>query len=664
MGSHDPGTTTTVPIDIMAEFNLEQQRALAIASARLRLQDEEAATSGNTLQDESSGIGDFLSAHAKAAGRGLGLSGRAGLSGVGLGGLANIVGLPQPESSTERVVQDVASTIAGGGVVGAGAKTLARGAQGITQPILNMIAANPGAQAVASAGAGTGAGLARENDVGPIGQFFSSLAGGTLAPSATGAAKYFGGKATDIGATMGAAFGSRRGVDRLTADAVTTAAGDSKQKVLAALMNRPSEYVQGVRPTVAEAIAEAQMGRPEQFGGGVVRLQKDLTGAQGIEDILPNVFAQQRAAMIDPIYRMAGGSTNAAQNRAQEVAAALRNQITAPMREVALTNANIAGVKVPQLERRIASRAGGSEAAVEDVRRLSRAGQSAQELAHGGTPRLGPPRVQEFPGMPRVPERYGYGEELAGIADRTASEAAAKSLQRGAERRFLEMQLGSLESHGLRPLDGSKVVNHIDRILDRPGEGIVTLNQKVLGAIRDKIAEAVAKRGGRLDAEDLYAIRKTEINDVVASLTKDADASTKNRAASLATSIKSRIDDAIETAGGTGWKDYLKKYAELSTEIDRMKVAQALSERLLNSKGNETAATFLTGIGRGEESMLRRSSGAPRDTTIETLFPAQDAAHIRGVESQLARQAEADRIAASVRGTNISNLTAAEVPHP
>ncbi len=79
-------------------------------------------------------------------------------------------------------------------------------------------------------------------------------------------------------------------------DAVERGVGDEKSRVVGAL-NRATEYVPGAKPTVAEAIAEANMKSPDQFGGWLVRLQKDLTGAKGVEDVLPTVAKEQAQAV-------------------------------------------------------------------------------------------------------------------------------------------------------------------------------------------------------------------------------------------------------------------------------------------------------------------------------------------------------------------------------
>ena len=573
--------------------------------------------------------------------------------------VANKLGLPSPENPTERVVGDITSTMASSGGLGAGARALSTVAPKAALPILEWLQANQGTQAISSAGGGAGTGIARESGAGPVGQTAAGLAGAIAAPLGVSGAKAIGGKLADLGSTILASFGHQPSIERLAGEAVTKASGSQRDALITAL-NNATEYVPGVKPTVGEAITEANMKSPTQFGGSIVKLQKDLTGARGIEDVLPSVAKQQQSALEAPVISMAGGNTQQQRAKTLEMADAMRKQVTDPMRETALENANIAGIKVPELQARIAEKAAQSSGAVEDVRRLSNLGVKAEELGLQ-QPRLGPDG--RVPGLPRGPSQYSYGTELSKLADKHAAGAADLSLQRGAERRFLENQLGSLEAHGLRPLDATKITGHIEKILSTPGDRAVTLNEKVLSAVRDKINEVAAKNGGQLDAHDLYAIRKTDINDVVKSLTKDLDAATKNRAATLATTIKGRIDSAIEAAGGTGWKDYLKKYADLSAEIDQKKVAGAILEKMRSDSGKATPSQLLKVLGSGEDSMLKNSMGGPRATEIEQVFSPEKAALLRQIEKHLQRSEEMNRIAAGIKRSTAGEMVAGEIPH-
>lgn len=88
--------------------------------------------------------------------------------------IANVLGLPQPQTPTERVVGDVSRALAGtGGVVGAA--QLARPVGQVARGAAEAIAASPLTQAI-SGGAGAGvAGSVREAGGGPMAQTVSGL---------------------------------------------------------------------------------------------------------------------------------------------------------------------------------------------------------------------------------------------------------------------------------------------------------------------------------------------------------------------------------------------------------------------------------------------------------------------------------------------------------
>jgi hypothetical protein len=107
------------------------------------------------------------------------------------GALADTVGLPTPQGANERVVGDITRTGFGaaGGIGFAG--RVADATQGVTQAAARTMAANPGQQLAAAAGAGGAGGSVREAGGGPWEQMVASLVGGVAAGAAVpfGAAK-------------------------------------------------------------------------------------------------------------------------------------------------------------------------------------------------------------------------------------------------------------------------------------------------------------------------------------------------------------------------------------------------------------------------------------------------------------------------------------------
>lgn len=112
-------------------------------------------------------------------------------AGESLNGVMDAIGIPQPKNATERVVQDMASAMAGAGGTVAAGRALTGAGNAVAQRVGQSLAAGPGLQ-VTSAGAGAGASGAVREDGGGVGaQVAAGLAGGlapALVPAAAGAA--------------------------------------------------------------------------------------------------------------------------------------------------------------------------------------------------------------------------------------------------------------------------------------------------------------------------------------------------------------------------------------------------------------------------------------------------------------------------------------------
>lgn len=92
--------------------------------------------------------------------------------------LLDKVGLPKPNTPTERVVGDASRILAGGGGMVKGAQMA-----GKAIPALLPLAARPGLQASSAVGSGLAGGYTRETGGDPTSQFVMSLLGGLAAPA-------------------------------------------------------------------------------------------------------------------------------------------------------------------------------------------------------------------------------------------------------------------------------------------------------------------------------------------------------------------------------------------------------------------------------------------------------------------------------------------------
>jgi hypothetical protein len=100
--------------------------------------------------------------------------------------VADLVGLPQPQTSTERIVGDATRMLAGGGGMLGAASKAGQATNGVVQGVSRMMAAKPVQQLVSAGAAGLAGGYTRETGGGDGAQLVASLAAGLAAPAALG----------------------------------------------------------------------------------------------------------------------------------------------------------------------------------------------------------------------------------------------------------------------------------------------------------------------------------------------------------------------------------------------------------------------------------------------------------------------------------------------
>jgi hypothetical protein len=100
--------------------------------------------------------------------------------------LADAIGLPQPDTPTQRIVAQGAEMMAGAGGLAGATNLLSRGLTGTSQAVAQRLADNPLMQVASAGGAGAAGQQAKESGATPTGQFVSSLVGGLGAAGAVG----------------------------------------------------------------------------------------------------------------------------------------------------------------------------------------------------------------------------------------------------------------------------------------------------------------------------------------------------------------------------------------------------------------------------------------------------------------------------------------------
>lgn len=116
-------------------------------------------------------------------------------------------------------------------------------------------------------------------------------------------------------------------------------------------------------------------------------------------------------------------------------------------------------------------------------------------------------------------------------------------------------------------VNGHNVAQRIDDMLEVPGQRASDVVQKTLNETREKIL-TLSKESGRIDANDLYTVRK-EIGNVIQKNSKETATWDKRLTSKLQDSIQDVIDEEITKAGGAGWRKYLATYAQQRQAIDR-----------------------------------------------------------------------------------------------
>lgn len=266
----------------------------------------------------------------------------------------------------------------------------------------------------------------------------------------------------------------------------------------------------------------------------------------------------QGEVSLNALSKLAGGTTAAEARGTTEAAKEAARSVTSPMRETALNRANL-GKEVARLEGLSAELGEQAAAKVQEVRRLMELGDLANASA-----RLNLIKRD----LPVGLTKYTYGGELAEKAfNEWSNKAAQASLDLGQGSRFAQDAASALRSVGIKPLEGEPLVRSLKAVANNPE---FAGNDVLLGALRN-VSDDIAKwtsSGGVIDARALDAIRKNSVNAAIQQFRPGMDAtSQRNLAAGVLSRVKPVIDDAIEAAGGAGYRDYLKQHAQLSQKI-------------------------------------------------------------------------------------------------
>jgi hypothetical protein len=350
-------------------------------------------------------------------------------------------------------------------------------------------------------------------------------------------------------------------------------------------------------------------------------IQKDAWQALGAmtskTDDVSALLKRQTDDDLAILQNMAGGGNETEMRAAYEQSIKRLNKLTEDLRNVPLQAANQANQTInqlaPKLEQRQASMVNALREGMPANLPSGAAGTPAPGVSgiHAGTEALQRANVADAAARRLMVARSqaargGVSEStVPGANDRriesanrfvseqfqaASDEFANIAKQRRAEAGFIERQIGSLEAHGLKQLDVGKIIAAIDTKINQPGLRASSDMVKVLSAVKDDFANLAQKGGGVLDAHDAYTLRKEGINDRIMQIMGQTDPKISAKVTRrVLEDIRPLIDDAIETAGGTGWKDYLKTYSQGMQTIDQKAMAAQAAKLFGGSDADKQA---------------------------------------------------------------------------
>lgn len=309
----------------------------------------------------------------------------------------------------------------------------------------------------------------------------------------------------------------------------------------------------------------------------------DVIQGKDKKAVFSTLKTKQAQDQFDILANLAGGANQAEARGSREATNKLLNQVTTPMREQNLLAANIGGqVGIPlQAEANAARQA--AAANVNEVRRLEALKGRAINPQPGNL-------MNDYP-LSNMPEK----------ADQLANQAAAESLAQGEAARIAEAKVADLKAQGLNPLNINGVTGKLRSLATAPGTRADPVQVRVLSSIEQQIKDLAERNGGVIDANDLYQIRKTGINDAIEKqLTSEGlDPKTQSkRIAEMLGQVRPLVDDAIEAAGGKSWRDYLSTHAAGMRQIEQKELAARAMDLYKSSpkqfidliKGNDVKA--------------------------------------------------------------------------
>jgi hypothetical protein len=453
-------------------------------------------------------------------------------TGVRLFGTAFTKAAPKVAAALEKVGR--ATVTAGAGVraptktaVAAGQNVVAgRGKRMATRAVAGTLAALPAAALT-------------DNDL------IEAASAGALVPVLGHMAKFGAGKTFD---TLAGRLGEVR-----AAEILRELVSSNADVITKALSNAPSK----IKASTAEFLASKGLLTPE-----IAAVTRVATAGKSGGELLDVAF-ERAAAQERVLNRLRGGETQT--NAMTNIAATKQalQDVTGPQREGALAASDVGRTQVIPLEREAARLRQLASEEAENARRLLTANdRSATLIRESGL---------------RLPADIKRQREIVAGLERFGGEAADRSVAAGTDARAAEAAAANLRAQGLQPLDISGLVSTL-RQKASEAEFVSPDRFRILSEFANNLERRAAKMGGVIDATGLYLARREMGNFVRTILDTTDPKALRQGTAQLVGEAQPLIDDAIEAAGGKGWREYLNTFAAGMRGIERQQFQRELTK--------------------------------------------------------------------------------------
>lgn len=171
----------------------------------------------------------------------------------------------------------------------------------------------------------------------------------------------------------------------------------------------------------------------------------------------------------------------------------------------------------------------------------------------------------------------------------------------------------------------------------------------LVNAAGQPIMQQVPAQFPKITGQSLHYIKRA-LSDIsnaspVTGITQDMQRAARGVLADFLPAVESKIN---------AYGQARQTYSQMSAPINQARVLEEMQSVLQRPGGGERAVPFMNVLGRGEEAMLKRSTGTPRYEQVSDVLTPPQMSVVRDVESQLSRQASMTQQAQA--GAEAANL--------